>query len=287
METLKKRVSASENISPELLQQNEQDLAEFKVSHNLRAEDVYQIAARWQGSVRDPPLPRGYREAITGYREDITDYLRSPFPYKFQSDLESSIVEDTSIKSGSLSIDSEIYSRPFENQFYKAMTRYAVSQEAMRIVHLVPFKDKDKHWDWARQFWHGDKDSSFLEFLQALEVRDYIFGFCTWNASLPTRPPQRVPEVFLDICDSMWPDRQDGAVMYPDLDDRRLDVPISLDGLLTRKGLSEDEKIKLLQAWFSFRENWPQTGRYTVWSLKSSDDAYARLRGWMESMNIR
>jgi len=254
VETLKKRVSASENISPELLQQNEQDLAEYKVSHNLRAEDVYKIAARWQGFRRDPPRARGYR-AITGYRKDITDYLRSPFPYKFQSDLESSIVEDTSIELSSLSIDSVIYSRTFENQFYKATIRYAVSQEAMRIVHLLPFKDKDKHWDWVRQFWHGDKDSSFLEFLQALEVRDYIFGFRTWNVSLTTRPPQRAPEVFLDIWDSMWPGREGGAVMYPDLDDRRLDVPISLDGLLTRKGLSEDEKTKLLQAWFSFRKN--------------------------------
>ncbi len=155
----------------------------------------------------------------------------------------------------------------------------------MLIVSMVPFEDKDKHWVWARQFWHGDKDSSFLEFLQALEVRDYWFGFSTWIASLPTRPPLGVSRIFPDTLDAMWPDRQEGSAIYPDLDDRRLDVPVSLDGFLTRQGLSEDEKNKLLQAWFSFRKNWPQTGRCTVWSLRSSEDAYARLRDWMKPMN--
>ena len=49
------------------------------------------------------------------------------------------------------------------------------------------------------------------------------------------------------------------------------------------ESLPKDLEIALIQAWPSFRRNWPQTTRCTVFSLHNFREALAKIKEWMET----
>ena len=74
-----------------------------------------------------------------------------------------------------------------------------------------------------------------------------------------------------------------GIIEYPDLADRALEPPDSFKRLITSESLPKDLEIALMQAWPSFRRNWPQTARSRVFSLYNSREALAKIKEWMEA----
>lgn len=73
-----------------------------------------------------------------------------------------------------------------------------------------------------------------------------------------------------------------GIIEYPDLADRALEPPDSFKRLISSESLPKDLKIALMQVWPSFRRNWPQTARCTVFSLHDSGEALTKIKEWMK-----
>ena len=72
--------------------------------------------------------------------------------------------------------------------------------------------------------------------------------------------------------------QQAGIIEYPDLADRALEPPDSFKRLISSESTPKDLEIALMQAWPSFRRNWPQTARCTVFTLHDSREALAKIK---------
>ena len=240
-----------------------QDLEKCMASHEATQEDIDRIHLRWQ-------MVRQYRDE---YLHRLSEYRTSPFPYRWDANARSSVAGPSEPGSTSnLSLQGSMLPLSFNYRFYKAFMRYELSAKASWIFCFWP--DKVKYAKWAHRLWHGDASSSFLEHLEALEVSlwwafpsGHVPEDIWWQWSFKLEQHSIVP--------------QEDVLVYPDLSERELEVPDSLKGLLSSKGLSEDKETAFRGAWCSYRRNWPQTGRGKIWSLNDSEDVYACLKQWL------
>lgn len=140
--------------------------------------------------------------------------------------------------------------------------------------------------EWFDKISNRDERWSFLEYLEGLEMADFFFCM-SWLVDTELNKGPRV-------ISADWRHRYDGIMVmsireqhdileYPSLSDGALEPPNSLKRLISSKGLPKDMEVALIQAWPSFRRNWPHTGRFTVFGLNNSDEALARLQKWMEA----
>lgn len=106
---------------------------------------------------------------------------------------------------------------------------------------------------------------SFLEFLEGLELNDLWFGFNEW-APIEKGDRERIRNtedwsIWYDELGMISLRQQEGIIEYPDLADRALEPSDSFSRLISSESTPKDLDIALLQAWPSFRRNWPQTAR--------------------------
>lgn len=67
------------------------------------------------------------------------------------------------------------------------------------------------------------------------------------------------------------------------MDDSALESPESFKRLISSEGLAKDLEIALMPVWPSFRRNWPQIARCTVFSLHDSGEALTKINEWMKT----
>jgi len=100
-----------------------------------------------------------------------------PFRWDFSS--QSPLDESSEPESSSnINLSGSKVPSSFDGRFYKAYVRYDLSKKALKFSSCP---DHAKYEKWARELWYGDASSSFLEFLEALEVRDFMLGFPAWK----------------------------------------------------------------------------------------------------------
>ena len=177
----------------------------------------------------------------------------------------------------------------FKSRFHKARVRWQMSKSLIMVESEVGSNFTGIYREWFDKISDRDERWSFLECLEGLEMNDYWFGFHPWVVDTPVKKGDR--DVLRNDNWTAWYDdlrlisvrEQAGIIEYPDLSDRALEPLDSFKRLISSESLPKDLEIALMQAWPSFRRNWPQTARCTVFSLHDSGEASAKIKEWMKT----
>ena len=261
------------------------------LSRNITSDDIGYAQANWEVSGK---FQKEYLYCTSVYQA-------SPFPYKWDFATRSSIIpSDESMAVRGRCIDWTIpLSSSFKSRFHKARVRYTMSQRLVFVEEHIGSDFSGIYREWFDKISNRDERWSFLEFLEGLEMNDFWLGFIPWANRRPTSQLASTDETASDTTfnegdSSEWSDwyellgmmsvyERAGIIEYPDLADRALEPPDSFKRLISSESLPKDLEIALMQAWPSFRRNWPQTARSRVFSLYNSREALAKIQEWMEA----
>lgn len=265
---------------PELTQ-NVQDFNESMRPANITSDDTDRVQKHWKWSGRE----RRY------YLEWMPVYEFSPFPYRWNFSTRSSIIPHDEWKAVRGRCMDQIPPLPssFKSRFHKATVRRIMLQRLMLVERDIGSNFSGIYREWFDKISNRDERGSFLESLECLELNDFWVGFSPWAADTPLKEGNR--EDFRNKHWSFWYDElgmmsvreRAGIIEYPDLADRALEPPDNFKRLVSSESLPKDMEIALMQAWPSFRRNWPQTARCTVFSLHDAGEALTKIEEWMKT----
>ena len=259
---------------------NVQDFNESMLPKNVTSDDIVESQKHWKWSGTQGQYFRGWQST----------YQSSPFPYKWDFHTRSSIIpSDETMAVNKDRYWSTVPLSSFKPRFHKAKVRWLMSKKLLLVESEIGSNFSGIYREWFEKISSQDERWSFLECLEGVEMNDFWFGYVPWSAATPF--DKEIREAFIDGHWSVWyrdlgflsVREQAGIIEYPDLADRTLEPPESLKRLILSEDLPKDLEITLMQAWPSFRRNWPQTARCTVFSLHDSREALAKIKEWMET----
>ena len=255
---------ASRDSWPEL-SHNVQNFNESMLSRNITLDDIDRARTHWRRSGKERPY----------FLSFMSHYQSSPFPYRWDVSTRSSIIPPDGSKVVRGRCD-QIPLPPlsFKSRHHKAKLRHEMLKRILFMETHVGSNLSRIYREWFDKISNGDEHWSSLEYLEGLELNDFWFGFNEW-ALIKNGDTERIRNmedwsVWYDDLGMMSVREQAGIIEYPDLADRALEPPDSFKRLISSEGLPKDLEIALIQAWPSFRRNWPQTARCTVFSLHDS-----------------
>ena len=263
------------------LSHNVQDFNKSMLARNITSDDIGEAQEGWELSGKERQK----------YLYCVSYYQSSPFPYRWNLATRSSIIpSDESMAVRGRCVDwTPLDPSSFRSRFHKARMRCKMLKTILIVEREVGSNFSWIYRDWFDKISNRDERWSFLEFLEGLELNDYWFGFHPWVVDTPLNEGDRDRlrnshwTIWYDDLSLLSIREQAGIIEYPDLADRALEPPDSFKRLISSEGLPKDLEIALMQAWPSFRRNWPQTARCTVFSLHDSREALAKIREWMDT----
>lgn len=266
--------------SPDSRAESSEDLQDFNESilpRNITLDDICKARGYWKSSAK---CSRGYLRWMGVYRS-------SPFPYKWSFPTKLSIIPFESlgiVRARPTKLNSLLPST-FKARFHKASVRSEMLKHLMILEKMnVKSNLSGIYREWFNKISNRNERWSFLEYLEGLEMTDFGVGFLPWLVDLPlNKERSRKTQHTREETDLLWIHEQRGLLTYPNLADWAVEPPDSLKRLISSKGLPKDVENSLIQAWPSFRRNWPQTARCTVFTLNSSGEALAKLEEWVEA----
>ena len=271
---------ASPDSWPEL-SHDVQNFNESILSRNITLDDIDRARIYWKRSSEE----RLY------FLKELSHYQCSPFPYRWDVSMRSSIIppDGSKVMRGHQGRCDQTPLLPsfFKSRYHKATLRREMLKRILFMETHVGSNLSSIYREWFDKISNGDERWSFLEYLEGLELNDFWFGFNEW-VLIKDGDRERIRNmkdwsVWYDDLGMMSVREQAGIIEYPDLADRALEPPDSFKQLISSEGLPKDLEIALIQAWPGFRKNWPQTARCTVFSLYDSREALMKIKEWMET----
>ena len=260
------------------LSHNVQEFNESMLSENITLDDIDIARTNWKRSGMERPY---FLKFMSGYQS-------SPFPYRWDVSRRSSIIPpDESMVVRGRYDQIPLLPSSFKSRFHKATLRRVILKRLLLVETKIGSNFSGIYREWFDKISNRDERWSFLECLEGLELNDFWLGFNEW-APIEKGDRERIRNaedwsVWYHELRTMSVREQAGIIEYPDLADRALERSESLRRLISSESTPKDLETAVIQAWPSFRRNWPQTARCTVFSLHDSGEALAKIKEWMET----